>query len=464
MANKLNIPQTENISTLVKQIKFERVDPVNLVKEQIDLAKRINKDLNAFITILEDEAIEQAKRIKQRIEAGEKLGKLAGVPFTIKDLFLVEDTKTTFGSKYMKDFVAPYTSTVVQKVLNEDAILIAKCNCDPWGFGGSGENSGFGPAKNPYDLERVPGGSSSGSAASLAAGVGYFSLGTDTGGSVRQPAAMCGLFGYKPTYGRNSRYGIGVMGSSFDTPGFFTRNFEDIALLEEIMEGKDEHDATTHKVRTSTDQPEKLKVGVLKEFFEEGLNPEIKEAIEDKIEEYKKEGHEVIEISIPEVKYSLPVYYILVPAEISANRARYDGVRFGPKVSDDYEKNLIDGRSKYLEDEVKRRIMIGTYVLSAGYGDEFYKKASKVRTLIKNKFKEAFEKVDLIVGPTSPTTAFKLGEKTDDPVQMYLSDVYTVTANIAGIPAISVPIGTDSNDLPIGMQFMAAWDRDGWLF
>ena len=464
--NRLEIPQLENIESTVKQIKFGRINVTDLVKEHLELAKEVNKDLNAFISILEDEALEKAKEIQERIEAGEKVGKLAGIPFTAKDLYLVKDVKTTFGSKYMEDFVAPYTGTVIQKCLDEDAILIGKTNCDPWGFGGSGENSGFGPAKNPYDLERTPGGSSSGSAASLAAGVGFFSLGTDTGGSVRQPASMCGLYGYKPTYGRNSRYGIGVMGSSFDTPGFFARHIEDIELLEGIMKGRDIKDATTHESRKKKieNKKQKIRIGILKEFFSDALNPEIKSVIESRIEEHKKAGHEVVEVSIPSVEYSLPVYYILVPAEISSNRARYDGVRFGPKVSENYEENLIQGRSQFLEDEVKRRIMVGTYVLSAGYADQFYKKASAVRTKIKNDFKKAFEKVDILIGPTSPSTAFKLGEKVDDPVQMYLSDIYTVTANIVGVPSINIPLGEDSKGLPIGMQIMAAWDKDDFLY
>jgi aspartyl-tRNA(Asn)/glutamyl-tRNA(Gln) amidotransferase subunit A len=277
---------------------------------------------------------------------------------------------------------------------------------------------------------------------------------------------MCGLYGYKPTYGRNSRYGIGVMGSSFDTPGFFTRHIEDIELLEGIMEGRDIKDATTHENRKQKieNRKQKIRIGILKEFFSDALNSEIKSVIESKIEEYKKAGHDIVEVSIPSVEYSLPVYYILVPAEISSNRARYDGVRFGPKVSENYEENLIQGRSQFLEDEVKRRIMVGTYVLSAGYADQFYKKASAVRTKIKNDFKKAFEKVDILIGPTSPSTAFKLGEKVDDPVQMYLSDIYTVTANIVGVPSINIPIGEDSKGLPIGMQVMAAWDRDDFLY
>jgi len=367
----------------------------------------------------------------------------------------------------MTDFIAPYTGTVIQKCLDEGAILIGKCNCDPWGFGGSGENSGYRPTKHPLDHERSPGGSSSGSAASLASGVGFFSLGTDTGGSVRQPASMCGLYGLKPTYGRSSRYGIGVMASSFDTPGFFAHSMEDTILLQEIMEGKDEFDPTTQEIEKksySTSNSIKLRIGVPKEYFEDGLNPEIEKLIKLKLADLKSQGHQIVEISIPSTKYALPIYYILVPAEISANRSRYDGVRYGKKVSDNYEENLIQSRSNYFEEEVKRRIMIGTYVLSAGYADQFYKNASKVRTKLKREFEEVFKSVDVIICPTSPTTAFKIGEKTADPVQMYLADVYTVTANLVGVPALNIPIGKDSNGLPIGMQVMGRWFEEDKLF
>ncbi len=464
----MDVPEVPNIKSIVDSIKKGELSIVSLVKEHIELAKKNEDDLNAFITILEDEAIHKAKKLQKESEENPdkyKNKKLFGIPFTAKDLYLVKDTKTTFGSKMMEDFISPYTGTVIQKVLDEGAILIGKCNCDPWGFGGSGENSGFGPTRNPHDLERSPGGSSSGSAASLASGIGFFSLGTDTGGSVRQPAAMCGLYGYKPTYGRNSRYGIGVMGSSFDTPGFFARHIEDIKLLEEIMQGRDKFDATTDDYKLhETKEKKELTYGIPKEFFEEGIDTEIREAIDNKIIELKESGAKIKEVSIPSIKYSLAVYYILVPAEISANRARYDGVRYGKKVSDDYEENLVESRSKYFEDEVKRRIMIGTYSLSAGYADQYYKKASKVRSKLKKEFEEVFKEVDLLITPTSPSTAFKLGEKVDDPVQMYLMDIFTVTANIVGVPAINIPIGMDSKNLPIGMQLIAKKWRDFDLF
>lgn len=474
--DRLDIPNVSSIKETRLKIINKEISITDLVKEHIELAKEVQDKTNSFITIFDgDKNSAQYDPIGRANELGELIQSpgfneeeypLLGIPFTAKDLYLVKGTLTTFGSQYMKDFIAPYTGTVIQKCLDAGAILIGKTNCDPWGFGGSGENSGFGPTNNPYDLSRTPGGSSSGSAASLAAGVGFFSLGTDTGGSVRQPAAMSGLYGYKPTYGRNSRFGIGTMASSFDTPAFFTRHKEDIELVESIIEGRDENDPTTFDLTKVNSKAEntKLKIGIPKEFFGEGLNEEIKSAIDNKIQEYKDEGHEIVDVSIPSAKYGLAVYYTLVPAEISSNRARYDGVRFGPKESEDYEENMIEGRSKYFEDEVKRRIMVGTYVLSAGYSDQFYKKASKVRAKIKQEFKNVFDQVDILITPTSPTTAFKLGEKVDDPVEMYLSDIYTVTASIAGIPSLSIPIGEDSNGLPIGMQMMSSWFKDQNLY
>jgi aspartyl-tRNA(Asn)/glutamyl-tRNA(Gln) amidotransferase subunit A len=457
------------IEDITRKIKAGELSAVELVRSHIDLAKKVQSELNAFITILEDDSLKNAQRIDDLVSKKDPSIEempLLGLPFTAKDLYLVKGTKTTFGSKFMEDFIAPYTSTVLQKCLDAGAILIAKTNCDPWGFGGSGENSGFGPTKHPLDKERSPGGSSSGSAASLKAGVGFFSLGTDTGGSVRQPASMCGLFGFKPTYGRNSRYGIGTMGSSFDTPGFFTRNLADIRTLEDIMQGRDKYDATTddYKLHKQVSENAKPKIAYIKECFEDGLNEEVRQVLMGQIDKLKDKGFEVDEVSIPSVKYALSVYYILVPAEISSNRARYDGVRYGKKVSEDYDENMIKARSKFFENEVKRRIMIGTYVLSAGYADQFYKKASKVRVKLKNEFKKVFEKYNVLISPVSPTTAFKLGEKVDDPVQMYLADIYTVTSNIVGIPSLSIPVGTDSKGLPIGMQVMSEWWNDEVLY
>lgn len=470
--NRLEIPEVGNISETVEKIKKGEIKVVDLVKSHIELAHKINPEINAFITILDD-AVEKAEELQNRIDSGEDLSamKLLGIPFTAKDLYLVAGTRTTFGSRFMEDFIAPYTSTVLQKCLDHGAILIGKCNCDPWGFGGSGENSGFGPTKHPLDFKRTPGGSSSGSAASLLGGVGFFSLGTDTGGSVRLPASFCGLVGYKPTYGRNSRFGIGAMGSSFDTPAYFTRYIDDTKLLEKIMEGRDVNDATTWSIlrqaqddNTTQGEAKKLRIGIPKEFFADGIDSDIRSAIDSQIENLKAAGYTVKEVSIPSTKYGLGVYYILVPSEISSNRARYDGVRYGKKVSENYEENLLQSRSQYFEKEVKRRIMIGTYSLSSGYSDQFYKKASKVRTKLKREFDKVFEEVDVLLSPVAPTTAFKLGEKSNDPVKMYLVDIYTVTANLTGIPAISVPIGNDSNNLPIGLQIMGQSFNDEAIF
>ncbi len=467
----------KTIEETVEQIKNGEIDVVELVKTHIKAAKESQLNTNAFITIFDGDTntdqynpIEVATRIREEVKNNsseiENL-KLLGIPFTVKDLYLVKDTKTTFGSKLMEDFVAPYTSTVVQKVLNQGAILIGKCNNDPWGFGSTGENSGYGPTKNPFDLTRSPGGSSSGSAASLASGVGFFSLGTDTGGSVRLPASVCGLYGYKPTYGKNSRFGIGTMGSSFDTPGFFTRNIFDTIYLEKIIEGKDKNDPTTLteeeieniKKPFKNGKNKKYKVALPKEFFDAGLDSDIKEVLQKKIEDIKKYA-EVKEVSLPSIKYGLAAYYILVPAEISSNRARYDGVRYGKKVSDDYEQNLIESRTKYLEDEVKRRIMIGTFVLSAGYSDQYYKKANQVRNKLKKEFKELFKEFDYILAPTLPTKIPKLGENINDPLKNYLLDIYNVTANLAGIPSISIPTGKDNEGLPVGIQVMGRWFED----
>lgn len=471
METKIDIVSVAKIKDTVAQIKAEELTVESLVREHINRALEINPKINAFISIQED-AIEIAKSWDKRIQSKEDLSSfpLLGIPFTVKDLYLVKDTRTTFASKFMSDFIAPYTSTVVQKCLDAGAILIGKANCDPWGFGGSGENSGFGPTKHPLDFSKSPGGSSSGSAASLLAGVGFFSLGTDTGGSVRLPASFCGLYSIKPTYGRNSRYGIGAMGSSFDTPGFFTRNMDDMALLETIMAGKDINDATTQDIKVSDYEEElneidlsKITIGLPKEFFSEGIEKEVKVNIDKKIDELISKGVRFKEVSIPSTKYGLSVYYILVPSEISSNRARYDSVRFGKPLSENYEENMIAARSEYLEDEVKRRIMIGTYSLSAGYADQFYKQASKVRTKLKREFDNALKEVDCLLTPVSPVTAFKLGEKTNDPVQMYLVDIYTVTANLVGIPAIAIPAGKDIKGMPVGLQIMGKHFEEGHL-
>lgn len=450
-----------SILETVTKIKSGELKSEDLVREHLQKANSIGKELNAFITVI-DSAVEKAKEIDRKIAAGEEVGKLAGIPCTVKDVIMTKDIRTTASSQYLKDFVAPYSATVVEKIEAEGAIVIGKTNCDPFAYGGSGENSGFGSALNPVDKTRVPGGSSSGAAASIAAGIGLFALGTDTGGSVREPASFVGKVGFKPTYGRNSRYGLIAMASSFDTVGILADKVEDVAYVEEILAGKDSRDATTYdkpvpqyfEKLTSKSDLKGMKIGVAKEYFGEGLDPEIKTSVMKAVEGMKQKGAEIVDISLPLVPTGLAVYYVLVPSEISSNMAKFDGVRFGPKVADDYYENMVKGRGEFLEPEVKRRIMIGTYALSAGYADAYYKTAAKVRAKLTQQVREAFQKVDAIVGPTTPCVAPKLGEKSDDPLSMYLMDIYTVTANLTGCPAISVKCGEDSEELPIGLQIM----------
>ena len=439
------------------------ITSVELTKYHLDRAENFQKESNAFITITKEFALNQAEEADKRIKE-KKAELLTGIPFTVKDVFSTKDIKTTASSKILDNYVPAYTATVIQRLFNAGAVMIGKTNCDPFAFGASNENSGYGPVKNPWDHTRVPGGSSGGSAASVAQRVGYFSIGSDTGGSIRQPAGFSGISGLKVTYGRNSRYGLLAMGSSLDTPGVLSKSAEDAAIVESFMAGEDKNDATS-----SDNKPEdyyknleksdikKLKIGVAKEYFIEGLDPQVEKATRSAIEEFKKLGAEIVDISLPYTKYALAVYYVIVPSEISSNMARYDSLRFGQTKGEKYMERVIESREEFLEPEVKRRIMLGTYALSAGYYDAYYKKAMKVRTLVRQDFEKAFEKVDLIIAPTSPTLPFKLGEKTDDPLQMYLADVFTVPANIAGLPGLSFPAGFgkekgSNNELPIGVQ------------
>lgn len=429
-----------------------------------------NSYLNAFNQVFTDDVIHQAEIIQQKIKNG-KHGKLAGLVVAVKDVLSFKDKLTTCSSNILKNFTSIYTATAVQKLIDEDAIIIGKTNCDEFAMGSSNENSAFGFVRNPIDTERVPGGSSGGSAAAAAAGLCDAALGTDTGGSIRQPAAFCGVIGLKPTYGRVSRFGLTAFASSFDSIGPFTNNIYDAALILETVSGKDEKDSTSSDLpvpfySTRLDQSDKLKIGIPKEYFGEGLACDIRTAIEKVISKLKVNGFEVIDISLPHTEYTIATYYLLTTAEASSNLARYDGTRFGYR-SDEFESLSTmykKSRSKGFGSEVKRRIMLGTYVLSAGYYDAYYRKAQKVRRLIKNDFDKAFEKVDVILTPTTPTTAFKIGEKSNDPLQMYLSDIYTTSANLAGIPGISIPIGKDSHNLPIGLQLLANQFEEAKLF
>ena len=449
-----------SIADKINKVKSGEISLVQNVKEYLARINE-NKKLNAFNSVFEDESLKEAERIEANIKSG-KHGKLAGAVIAVKDVLSIKNKPTTCSSKILKDFTALYTATAVQKLIDEDAIIIGKTNCDEFAMGSSNENSAFGNVLNPADNERVPGGSSGGSAAAVAADLCDAALGTDTGGSVRQPAAFCGVFGLKPSYGRVSRYGLTAFASSFDCIGSLTKNAEDAALILEVISGKDKCDSTSYETPVpeyskNLNSEKKFKIGLPKECFGEGLSLETKNATDSLVKELSSKGFEIVDISLPHSEYTIATYYILTTAEASSNLARYDGAKYGYRSGK--SSTLIDmyksSRSEGFGTEVKRRIMLGTYVLSAGYYDAYYLKAQKVRRLIKNDFDKAFEKVDLILTPTAPTTAFKIGEKSGDPLEMYLSDIYTTSANLAGIPGISFPYNKDSNGLPIGLQFLS---------
>jgi aspartyl-tRNA(Asn)/glutamyl-tRNA(Gln) amidotransferase subunit A len=448
---------------------FEKTEKIKAgelsLKENVEFfLNRIEeqKDLNAFNFVFDKAAKKDAESIEEKIKSG-KAGKLAGMVIGIKDVLSIKDKPTTCSSNILKYFTSVYTATAIQKLIDEDAIIIGKTNCDEFAMGSSNENSAFGPVLNPIDKERVPGGSSGGSAAAVAANLCDTALGTDTGGSIRQPASFCGVYGLKPTYGRISRYGLIAFASSFDSIGGFARNTTDISLLVETMSGKDERDSTSSNnaipeiIKNLDEGDKKFRIGIAKEYFGEGLNEEVKKENEKLIEKLKNKGVEIIDITLPHSEYSIATYYILTTAEASSNLARYDGARYGHRIKEKLplQEMYKASRSEGFGNEVKRRIMLGTYVLSHGYYDAYYIKAQKVRRQIKNDFDNAFKKVDLILTPTTPTTAFKLGEKSSDPLEMYLNDIYTTSANLAGIPGINIPIGKDSNGLPIGTQLLA---------
>ncbi len=405
--------------------------------------------------------MDSAEKVDKKIKEG-KAGRLAGFVIGIKDVLAIRDKRLTCGSKILENFVSPYDATVVERLEEEDAIIIGKTNMDEFAMGSSTEFSAYGPVLNPVDNTRVPGGSSGGSASAVGAGLCHAALGTDTGGSIRQPASFCGVVGLKPTYGRVSRYGLVAFASSFDVIGPFANSVYDIALILEVLAGHDSRDSTSAEksvpqYTSFLDKDVKnLKVGVAKETLSSGVDNEVRESIEKQIDNLRSSSVEIIEISLPHLDYTIPAYYILATAEASSNLERYDGARYGHRAKgvEDLEEMYVRSRTEGFGPEVKRRIMLGTFVLSAGYYDAYYRKAQKVRRVIKQDFDEAFKKVDAIVTPVAPTTAFKIGEKTSDPLQMYLSDIFTVSANLAGIPAISVPVGKDSKSLPIGLQLM----------
>ncbi len=443
-------------------IKRGEISPVELTGSILSRIEGVNGRVHAYISILKDEATDAAKEAEKLISSGTYLGPLHGVPISIKDIFVMKGTRTTCGSKILENFVSPYDATVVEKLKRAGAIIIGKNNMDEFAMGSSTENSYFGPTKNPWDLERVPGGSSGGSAASVAASLCFASVGTDTGGSIRQPAALCGIAGLKPTYGRVSRFGMIAFASSLDQAGPLTKTVEDAALMLNAIAGGDPRDSTSVHIpvpdytRCINDGVRGIRIGVPREYFINGIDIEIEKSVKAAISLIEDLGGSIEEISLPHTEYAVSVYYILAPSEASSNLARYDGVRYGFRVSDaDSLRDMyMRTRAQGFGAEVKRRIMIGTYALSAGYYDAYYLKAQRVRTLIKRDFDEAFKRVDVIMTPTSPEAAFKIGEKTGDPLRMYLSDIFTIPCNLVGLPGISVPCGFTSSGLPIGLQIL----------
>lgn len=467
------------IQELSDKLTKGELTSVGIIQAYLDQIRKVDGEIHAFLA-MNGKALDEAKKSDERRQKGSTFSKLDGIPVAIKDVLLTEGITTTASSKMLENYVPLENATVVQKLIDAGMIILGKNNCDAWAHGGSTENSDFGPSKNPHDTERVPGGSSGGSAAAVAADEAPLSIGTDTGGSIRQPASYCGIVGLKPTYGLCSRYGLIAMASSLDVPGPMTKTVYDNALALSVMVGADPKDATSagSKPKDYLVDIEKgvqgLRIGLPKEYFEDGLNPEVGKAVRAAAEIYQKLGAEVVDISLPMTKYGIATYYVVQPAEVSSNLGRYDGIKYGYTAKD--SKNLIDhyykSRTEGLGDEAKRRIMLGTYVLSAGYFDAYYKKAMQVRTLIRRDFDEAFKKCDVILGPVAPTTAFKFGAHSNDPLAMYLEDAYTVNANLAGIPSLAMPCGwaeiKNEKDkiqkMPIGMQIMGPQFSEDLLY
>lgn len=475
--NKLTIEEAH------RGLKNKEFSAVELTESCFDSIRKQDEKLNAFITITEDQALIQAEKVDSKIKnSHQELNILEGIPVAIKDNLLVEDVKCTAGSKILESYIATYDATVVEKLKAVGSIIIGKTNMDEFAMGSSGETSHFGSTKNPHDLTRVAGGSSSGSTVAVASNEALFALGSDTGGSVRLPASFCGVVGFKPSYGSISRHGLIAMASSFDQVGVLSKTVKDSAYVYEALAGLDKFDSTTRKpgtIKCSLKVQGKQKVNVLeniesdvkgkkiglpKEFFIEGIDSEVEKIVLNAAAKLESLGAELVEVSLPRTKYALAIYYVLVPAEVSSNMARFDGVRYGYRAE---SANLLEmylkTRQQGLGDEVRRRIMLGTYVLSSGYYDAYYKKAQQVRRLIQQDFEDVFKKVDLLLTPTSPTTAFSLGEKFNDPLTMYLADVFTVSVNVAGLPALSLPAGF-VNKLPVGVQLIGKQFDESTLF
>ncbi|PKN04587.1 MAG: Asp-tRNA(Asn)/Glu-tRNA(Gln) amidotransferase GatCAB subunit A [Deltaproteobacteria bacterium HGW-Deltaproteobacteria-9] len=458
------------IHELQKLIKNGDVSSTQITRSVFSRIDEVEERVHSYIRLMKDEALTAAARADENIKSG-NIRPLTGIPVALKDIVCTKGIPTTCGSNILHNFVPPYNATVVEKLSAAGAVFVGKTNMDEFAMGSSTETSFFGPTRNPWDLERIPGGSSGGSATSVAADECIASIGSDTGGSIRQPAALCGVVGMKPTYGRVSRFGLIAFASSLDQIGPFTKDVEDCAIMMNVLAGYDPRESTS----VMTEVPDYgqfigrdisgWKVGIPKEYFVEGIDPEVSASINRAIDVVKKCGGKCIDISLPHTQYSVAVYYIIAPAEASSNLARYDGVKYGFRATgvrdlmEMYRKTRMEG----FGEEVKRRIMIGTYALSAGYYDAYYGKASQVRALIRRDFDEAFRECDIILTPTTPTPAFKIGEKTDDPLQMYLSDIFTISTNLAGIPGISVPCGFTAAGLPIGVQFLAGHFEEGKL-
>ncbi|HWQ60101.1 MAG TPA: Asp-tRNA(Asn)/Glu-tRNA(Gln) amidotransferase subunit GatA [Candidatus Fimivivens sp.] len=463
------------IRTLHERLMNKETTAVELAESYLSRIAERDGDIGAFLTVIADEARHAAAFVDQRIARGEKIGLLEGIPGAIKDNMCLTGTRTTAGSKMLDSYIAPYDATAVSRLREAGAVILGKTNMDEFAMGSSTESSAYRQTKNPVDPTRVPGGSSGGSAAAVADDMAVFALGSDTGGSIRQPASFCGVVGLKPTYGRVSRYGLIGMASSLDQIGPFAKSVEDVSIVFSEIYGYDSADVTTAESEGKRFEDflsgdiRGLRIGIPKEYLSGGLDERIRTVFDGSVEKLRSLGAEIKEISLPHSKYALPTYYIIMPSEVSSNLARFDGIRYGMSVEDHEQRfsgsdtlleTYLDTRGYGFGDEVRRRIMLGTYALSAGYYDAYYKRAQEVRKLIRRDFDVALREVDVIFSPTAPEPAFRFGSKTDDPISMYLSDIYTVTANLAGVPAVSIPIGTISDegtDLPVGGQLMARW-------
>lgn len=459
------------IKELHEKLKNGEITSTHLVKRSFRTIEEKDGEIGAFLSTRKEKALKEAARVDEKISRGKEIGMLEGIPYAAKDVFCVEGEVTTAGSKMLEGWKSPYDATTIVRLREAGAILIGKTNCDEFAMGASTETSAYTVTKNPHDTARVPGGSSGGSAAAVSAEMAPFALGSDTGGSIRQPAGFCGCVGLKPTYGRVSRYGLIAMASSLDSVGAFARSVEDAAIVLSSISGEDTYDATS-AASGAKDYTQYLsgdmggvKIGVPRTFVDmDGVDERVKNVFEKAIEKFKSLGASIVDINLPHAKYALPAYYIIVPSEVSSNMARFDGVRYGFSQAFQEKKDLLSvylgSRAKGLGAEVKRRVMLGTHALSSGYYDAYYKKAQKVRSLVRKDFEEAYKKVDVIFTPTSPELPFKIGAKTEDPISMYLSDIFTVTANMAGIPGISLPIGTaleEGKQIPIGGQILGKW-------